>query len=126
MAYAINCKFISPFHAVAWQFHTTLADKTADTINPSVDLGSAQFWLLLNKFRLKASNNTVAVKIETADVLAGTGNVQEIAEGSFASSVLGSRILVGWTDRSQQFMNVNVTLGGTATYDVDVYGSPVS
>lgn len=128
MAYAITTKAIlSPFMAVAWPFHIQLADKSADVINPSVDFGRADYWAVVAKFKLKASNNTVAVTLEFADALAGTGNVNEIASSpAFPSGVLGTRWLVGWGDVSQRYLNVNVTLGGTATFDMDIYGTTLA
>lgn len=127
MALAIVVKTVPiPDGQIAWPKQEELADKTADVINPSVDMGSAAFWLVVCQMEVKASNNTVAAVLESADALAGTGNVKQVGQGvSLASGVLGSLVPWGYFMRSQQYLNINVTLGGTCTFDAKVWGTPL-
>jgi hypothetical protein len=125
MAYAILVAGVMPLDAaVAWPFHTTLADKTADVINPSTDLGSAAFWYVNVKAQLKASGGVNSFILQSADALAGTGNVQQISQPiSFGSTLLGSAVASGFFPRSQQYLNIDLTVGTSATWDFDVWAT---
>lgn len=127
MAYAILVADVMPLDAaVAWPFHTTLADKTADVINPSVDLGAAAFWFVNVKAQIKASGGVNSVIIQSADALAGTGNVKQLGNAlSFGSTLLGCGTLSGWFPLSQQYLNVDLTIGTSATWDFDIWATPV-
>jgi hypothetical protein len=138
MAYAILvASEMPPDGVVAWPFRIQLADKTASVLNPSVDLLQASFWYVAVKVQVKASNNVVDFVLQSADVLAGTGNVNKIAGFDvavtpsaatphlFASAGLGTTILAGWFPRSQEFLNIIATLGGTCTYDAEVWATPM-
>jgi len=126
MAYAILVTSAMPLDGtVSWPFHTTLADKTADVINPSVDLGQAAFWFVAVKAQLKASGGVNSFILQSADALAGTGNVQQLGNSqSFGSTLLGSTIAHGWFPRSQQYLNIDLTIGTSATWDFDIWATP--
>jgi hypothetical protein len=112
--------------AVAWPYHSTQADKTADVLNPSIDLGAAAFWYVNVKAQLKASGGVNSFVLQSADALAGTGNVQTISQSiSFASTLLGSALANGWFPRSQQYLNIDLTVGTSATWDFDVWATPL-
>lgn len=122
--------------AVAWPFRLQLADKTADVINPSVDLGFAAFWLVAVKIQVKVSSGSTNIRLQSADALAGTGNVNTIAglgdaatpsaatAYMFGASILGTALLTGWFPRSQQYLNIDLTTTAAATFDAEVWGTP--
>lgn len=127
MAYAILVAAVMPPEsAVAWPFRIQLADKTADVINPSVDLLQAAFWFVNVKAQIKASGGVNSVIIQSADALAGTGNVKQLGNSlSFGSTLLGAGTLAGWFPLSQQYLNIDLTIGTSATWDFEVWGTPV-
>lgn len=126
MAYAILVTAVQPADAaVAWPFRLQLADKTADVINPSTDMGFAAFWFVNVKAQIKASGGVNSVIIQSADALAGTGNVKQLGNAlSFGSTLLGSGTLSGWFPLSQQYLNIDLTIGTSATWDFEVWGTP--
>jgi len=127
MAYAILVTgVVPPDGSVAWPFRIQLADKTADVINPSVDLLQAAFWFVNVKLQVKASGGVQTFLIQSADALAGTGNVKQLAGVvSFGSTLLGTAIISGWFPLSQQYLNIDITIGTSCTYDAEVWGTPL-
>jgi hypothetical protein len=121
---------------IAWPFRIQLADRTADVLNPSVDFAFAAFWVVAVKIQLKVSTGLTNFQLQSADVLAGTGNVNIIAGSTaagtpsaatpwmFGTSLLGTTLLTGWFPRSQQFMNIDLTTTAAATYDAEVWATP--
>ncbi len=125
-AYAINVKsIVPPTEPVAWEKRIQLADVSAD---PAVqDLGKAAFWFVLVKLVIKASNNTVDARLVTTDDVGGITNPREIAKmDQVTSATLGTRHLSGWTDKLQEFLTIDLTLGGTATIDIDIFATPLT
>src|SRR5678815_4820622 len=123
MAYAILVTSVIPLDGtVAWPVHVQVPDLTADKINPSVDLGAAAFWFIAVKAQIKASGGVNSFILQSADALAGTGNVQQIGNSqSFGSTLLGSTHVTGWFPRSQQYLNIDLTIGTSATWDFDIW-----
>lgn len=128
MAYAILVdSVVPPATPVAWPFHIQLADKTADVINPSVDLLQAAFWFVQVKAQIKASGGVNSFLLQSANVLAGTGNVSQLGNAvSFGSTLLGTAFAQGWFPLSQQYLNIDLTVGTSATWDFDVWATPLS
>lgn len=138
MAYAILVASVTPADAtVSWPFRLQLADKSADVINPSTDMGFAAFWFVNVKIQVKASAGSNNFRLQSADALAGTGNVNQIAglgdaatpsaatAYMFGSTILGCTTLSGWFPRSQQYLNIDWTGTSTVTFDAEVWGTPM-
>jgi hypothetical protein len=125
MAYAILVTSVVPLDGtVAWPFRIQLADKTADVLNPSVDLLQAAFWFVSVKIQVKAAVGANSVILQSADVLAGTGNVQQLGPSTaLGTAILGAFTLQGWFPRSQQFLNIDVTITTSMTYDAEVWAT---
>lgn len=126
MALAINTvssNFI--LDTVANPKKVSYADQTADSAG--TDLGTNNRWAFQALIKIKASNNTVTAALVFADNSALSTNPVYCGQaGVMGSARLGTIVLNGVCDDAKQFVGVDVTLGGTCTYDAVIYLSPLS
>lgn len=124
-AQAINTLGVIPDYPVANQAYVKGADASAD-VN-GIDLGSAQYWAVTVKMNVKTNTGTLTVALFMSDAANGTGNVHYITDvKTFVSANTGMLLMTGMGNRSQQYLNIDVTIGTATTYDYEVFATPVS
>lgn len=125
MAYAISVVSLPVQDgAISWPFRLQLADKTASVINPSVDLGFAAFWMVAVKLSVKTPTAATVFQLQSADALAGTGNVWNLGGvKNYVITVPNFDVLTGAFPRSQEYLNIIQTNAGT--WDAEVWGTPL-
>lgn len=125
MAQGIKTLGVMPTDPVGWPVRKTDIDKSAD-VN-GIDLGVADYWYVKAKISVKANGGTLTCALFASDAANGTGNIEYITPiVTVPTNGIGPIILEGVMNISQQYLNIDMTIGTSVTFDYEVFASPVS
>jgi hypothetical protein len=96
----------------------TLADQTADVA--AQDMGVAGLKFLKIRMLIKAQVGTFALRVNVSPVVGMTTPEYIIQSATYADGEPITAEWTGWSDAGFQFVNLDVTLGTSATFDVEL------
>jgi hypothetical protein len=119
MAYTITNR--APFSTGAIPLvRVELADQTADVA--AQDMGVAGLKFLKVRMLIKAQVGTFAMRVNVSPVVGMTTPEYLIQSETLADGEPICREWWGWSNAGFQFVNLDVTLGTSATFDVEITG----
>lgn len=117
MAYAITNRTPFPTGAIPL-IRVTLADQTADVA--AQDMGVAGLKFLKVRGRVKTQTGTFAMAVNVAALVGMSPAEYIIQTVTYADLEPFTFEYYGWSEAGFQFVNLDVTLGTSATFDIEL------